>query len=148
MERTFVAIKPDGVQRGLIGEVLTRFEHKGFQLISLKLMRVPKELAERHYAEHKEKPFFPELVGFFTSGPIIATVWQGDEIISSVRLMVGPTNSLKAPPGTIRGDYGGGTRKNIVHASDSPESADREINLFFKPEELLDWRLEVADWIR
>lgn len=147
MERTFVMVKPDGVQRNLIGEIVTRFEKKGYQLVAAKLMQISPELAERHYAEHKEKPFFRELVDFITSGPVFAMVWQGEQVIAAVRKMMGKTNPLEAEPGTIRGDYGITVGMNIIHGSDSPESAEREIQLFFRPEELLSYEKTIQSWI-
>ena len=132
MERTFVAIKPDAVQRGLIGEVISRLEKKGFTLIAMKFMQVSNELAEKHYGEHKGKPFFNGLVKFITSGPIVVMVWEGEDIINSVRKMMGKTNPLEAEVGTIRGDFGTDIGHNVVHGSDSKASAEREINLFFK----------------
>ncbi|PUA40001.1 nucleoside-diphosphate kinase [Paenibacillus elgii] len=147
MEKTFLMIKPDGVQRGLIGKLVQRFEDKGFQLIGSKLMVITKEQAETHYAEHKEKPFFGELVQFITSGPVFAMVWQGDNVIALSRAMMGKTNPLDAAPGTIRGDYAVHTGNNIIHGSDSPESAEREIANFFKPEELLAYDRALQSWI-
>ncbi|NER40928.1 nucleoside-diphosphate kinase [Bacillus megaterium] len=136
MQKTFLMVKPDGVQRSIIGEVISRFEKKGFQLVGAKLMHISQELAETHYGEHKEKPFFGELVKFITSGPVFAMVWEGENVISVSRQMVGKTNPQEALPGTIRGDYGLIVDKNIIHGSDSPESAEREISLFFESEEL------------
>ena len=147
MEQTFLMVKPDGVQRGLIGEIVNRFERKGFQLAGSKLMRISRELAERHYAEHKGKPFFESLVHFITSGPVFAMVWQGDQVIAISRLMIGKTNTTEALPGTIRGDYAVHTGMNIIHGSDSPESAAREIGLFFADEELLDYTKAISSWI-
>ncbi|GMX65578.1 nucleoside-diphosphate kinase [Paenibacillus elgii] len=147
MEKTFLMIKPDGVQRGLIGKLVQRFEDKGFQLIGSKLMVITKEQAETHYAEHKEKPFFGELVQFITSGPVFAMVWQGDNVIALSRAMMGKTNPLDAAPGTIRGDYAVHTGNNIIHGSDSPESAEREIANFFKQEELLAYDRSLQSWI-
>lgn len=136
MEQTLLLIKPDGVKRKLAGEIITRLEKRNWTLVGMKLMRVTEELARRHYAEHVEKPFFPGLLEYITSGPIVAMVWQGEEIISTMRTMMGATNPLKAAPGTIRGDLACNFTQNIVHGSDSPESARREIDLFFAPEEL------------
>lgn len=147
MEKTFLMIKPDGVQRGLIGKLVQRFEDKGFQLIGSKLMVITKEQAETHYAEHKEKPFFGELVQFITSGPVFAMVWQGDNVIALSRAMMGKTNPLDAAPGTIRGDYAVHTGNNIIHGSDSPESAEQEIANFFKQEELLAYDRSLQSWI-
>jgi nucleoside-diphosphate kinase len=147
MEKTFIMVKPDGVQRGLIGEIISRFEKKGFQLVAAKLMTVSQELAEKHYAEHKEKPFFGELVDFITSGPVFAMVWEGKNVIASARQMMGKTNPADALPGTIRGDYGVNVAMNIVHGSDSPESAEREIALWFKEEELIRYEKTINRWI-
>lgn len=147
MEKTYLMVKPDGVQRSLIGEVVTRFEKKGFQLVGGKLMNIPRELAEEHYGEHKERPFFGELVDFITSGPVFAMVWQGDNVIATARQMMGSTNPKDAAPGTIRGDFGVTVGKNIIHGSDSPESAEREIGLFFKQEELAEYSKLMNDWI-
>ncbi|EJY55007.1 Nucleoside-diphosphate kinase [Alicyclobacillus hesperidum URH17-3-68] len=131
VEKTFVMVKPDGVQRGLIGEVLGRFERKGLKLVAAKLMSVPQSLAEQHYAEHRERPFFGELVSFITSSPVFAMVLEGENAISVARTLMGKTNPAESAPGTIRGDYGLTIGMNIVHGSDSPESAAREIELWF-----------------
>ncbi|MBM4762124.1 nucleoside-diphosphate kinase [Bacillus sp. B15-48] len=147
MEKTFLMVKPDGVQRNVIGEIVSRFEKKGFQLVGAKLMSIPTELAEQHYGEHKERPFFGELVEFITSSPVFAMVWQGENVIATARQMMGATNPKEAAPGTIRGDLGLTVGKNIIHGSDSPESAVREIGLFFKEEELVDYNKLVNDWI-
>lgn len=147
MQKTFLMVKPDGVQRNLIGEIVSRFEKKGFQLVGAKLMSIPKELAEEHYGEHKERPFFGELVDFITSGPVFAMVWEGENVISTARQMMGSTNPKDAAPGTVRGDYGVIVGKNIIHGSDSPESAEREIGLFFKQEELVEYNKLMNNWI-
>jgi nucleoside-diphosphate kinase len=147
MERTFIMVKPDGVQRNLIGEIVARFEKKGFQLVGAKLMQVSRELAEQHYAEHKERPFFGELVDFITSGPVFAMVWEGENVIATARQMMGKTNPQEAAPGTIRGDYGLTVGKNVIHGSDSPESAEREIKLFFKEEELVNYSKLMNQWL-
>lgn len=147
MEKTFLMIKPDGVQRQLIGKITQRFEEKGFQLIGAKLIRITKEQAEYHYAEHKERPFFGELVQFITSGPVFAMVWQGDNVIQLSRTMMGKTNPLDAAPGTIRGDFALQTGNNIIHGSDSPESAEREIAHFFKADELISYERSIQSWI-
>jgi nucleoside-diphosphate kinase len=147
MEKTFLMVKPDGVQRNLIGEIVSRFEKKGFQLVGAKLMQIPTELAEEHYSEHKERPFFGELVDFITSGPVFAMVWQGENVIATARAMMGSTNPKDAQPGTIRGDFGVTVGKNVIHGSDSPASAEREINLFFKPEELVAYSKDSDKWI-
>lgn len=147
MEKTFLMVKPDGVQRNLIGEIVNRFEQKGFQLVGAKLMQIPTELAEQHYGEHKERPFFGELVDFITSGPVFAMVWEGENVISTARLMMGATNPKESAPGTIRGDFAVTVGKNIIHGSDSPESAEREIGLFFKQEELVSYAKDANNWI-
>jgi nucleoside-diphosphate kinase len=140
-------IKPDGVQRNLVGEVIKRFETKGFTLVGLKLMNVSKELAEQHYDVHKERPFFPGLVQFITSGPVVAMVWEGDGVIASARKIIGATNPLNAEPGTIRGDYGVTVGRNLIHGSDAPETAQNEIALWFKDEELVSWQPSLTSWL-
>jgi nucleoside-diphosphate kinase len=147
MERTYLMVKPDGVQRGLIGEIVSRLENKGFQMIGSKLMLMTKAQAEKHYAEHQGKPFFDELVSFITSGPVFAMVWQGDQVITISRMMIGKTNTLEALPGTIRGDYAVHTGLNIIHGSDSPDSAEKEINHFFHTEELITYTRAIEQWI-
>lgn len=138
-ERTFVAVKPDGVQRGLSGEIIRRLETKGFKLVALKMMVVDKALAETHYGEHKSKPFFPGLVNFITSGPIVAMVWEGNNVVATVRKIMGATNPANAEVGTIRGDFAVDMGRNLIHGSDSVESAQREIGLFFKSNEVIEW---------
>ncbi|GEB32722.1 MULTISPECIES: nucleoside-diphosphate kinase [Brevibacillus] len=147
MEKTFLMVKPDGVQRNLIGEIVSRFEKKGYQLVGAKLMTVSRELAEEHYAEHKERPFFGELVDFITSGPVFAMVWQGNNVISTARAMMGKTNPVDAASGTIRGDFATSVGMNIIHGSDSPESAEREIGLWFSAEEVLSFEKTIQRWI-
>lgn len=147
MERTFVMVKPDAVQRGLIGEIIKRLEIKGFKLLGLKMIRINEELARRHYAEHEGKPFFEELVSFITSGPAIAMVWEGNNVIASVRSLMGDTDPVKAAPGTIRGDLGASMSRNVIHGSDGPEAAEREINLFFKETEILEYEKTLNSWI-
>ena len=137
MERTFIMVKPDGVERGLVAEVIGRFERRGLRLCGLRAMRVDRDLAERHYAEHVQKPFFPSLLAFITRGPVVAMVWEGENAIAVARTMMGATDSSQAAPGTIRGDYSLSKEENIVHGSDGPESAAREIELFFAAGELL-----------
>jgi nucleoside-diphosphate kinase len=146
-QRTFIMAKPDAVQRNLIGEIMQRFERKGFHLIGAKLMNVPRELAEEHYAEHKEKPFFGELVDFITSGAVFAMVWEGENVIATARNMMGKTNPAEAAPGTIRGDFGISMGMNIIHGSDAPETAEREIKLWFKEEELHEYEKTINKWI-
>lgn len=131
MQHTFVMVKPDGVRRGLVGEVISRFEAKGLTLEKMRLLTIDQDLAERHYGEHVERPFFGELVSFITSGPVVAMEWAGPDAVTIARTLMGPTNPVEAPPGTIRGDFGTVISENIVHGSDSPESAERELGLFF-----------------
>lgn len=147
MERTFVMVKPDGVQRSIAGQVISRFEEKGLKLVAAKFMRIDEQLASKHYGEHVGKPFYEPLVKFITSGPVLAMVWEGKDAISVVRTTVGKTNPKDAGPGTIRGDFGMTTGRNIIHASDSPASAEREINLFFKPSEILDYTRIDEIWL-
>jgi nucleoside-diphosphate kinase len=147
-ERTFIAVKPDGVERSLIGEIISRFERRGLKLVGLKLMTVSAKLAETHYGEHKGKPFFDGLVKHITSGPIVAMVWQGKNAVSIARSTIGATNPAEAAPGSIRGDLAADIGRNIVHGSDSPESAVREIKLFFAPEELVStWQKCTDKWV-
>jgi nucleoside-diphosphate kinase len=146
VERTFTMIKPDGVQKGLIGDIIGRIERKGFKLLGLKIMIISPEMAQKHYAEHKDKPFFGELVDFITSGPVVAMVWEGPGVIAAMRALMGKTNPAEALPGTIRGDLAISTAQNIIHGSDSPESAEREINLFFRPDEILDYQRDLDKW--
>ncbi len=147
MERTFLAVKPDGVQRHLIGEIIRRYETKGFKLVGLKLLQPTRELAESHYAVHKERPFFAGLVDFITSGPVVAMVWEGDGVVASARKIIGATNPLTAESGTIRGDYGVTIGRNIIHGSDAIETAQTEIALWFKTEELVEWKPSLTSWI-
>ncbi|GGJ85650.1 nucleoside diphosphate kinase [Lentibacillus kapialis] len=147
MEQTFLMVKPDGIQRNLTGEIINRFERKGFKLAGAKLMQITDELAKTHYGEHKDKPFFGELVEFITSGPVLAMVFEGENVILTARDMMGKTNPLEAAPGTIRGDYGMTVEKNIIHGSDSPESAEKEISLFFNSSEILDYSKQDREWI-
>lgn len=147
MERTFLAIKPDGVQRGLVGDIIRRFETKGFTLVGLKLMNVSRELAEKHYDVHREKPFFAGLVDFITSGPVVAMVWEGDGVVASARKIIGATNPLTSEPGTIRGDYGVSIGRNLIHGSDAVETAQREISLWFSEDGLANWTPTISPWI-
>lgn len=147
MERTFLAIKPDGVQRKLIGEIIRRFETKGFTLVGLKLMSVSRTLAETHYGVHRERPFFAGLVDFITSGPVVAMVWEGEGVIASARKIIGATNPLNSEPGTIRGDFGVNVGRNLIHGSDAPETAQQEIALWFKEHELVNWQPSLLSWI-
>jgi len=147
MEKTFLMVKPDGVQRNLIGEIVNRFERKGFKLVGAKLMIISDELAKKHYGEHEGKPFFNNLVEFITSGPVFAMVWEGEEVIQTARNMIGSTNPLEAANGTIRSDFGMVVHKNIIHGSDSLESALREINLFFSKVEEHTYTKQDHQWI-
>jgi nucleoside-diphosphate kinase len=146
-ERTLVLVKPDGVQRGLIGEIVARFEGKGMRLAGMKLLRMDTEMARRHYAEHVDKPFFAELVGFITSGPLVAMVLQAPGAVAAVRQMMGATAPAESPPGTIRGDLGLTIGMNLVHGSDSVGRAEQEIALFFQPDEILEYSRDVERWI-
>ena len=137
IERTYAMVKPDGVKRGLVGEVVARIEKKGFKIVGMKLMQIPRETAERHYGEHKGKPFFEGLVSFITSGPVVAMVVEGENAILEWRKMMGATNPKDAALGTIRGDYASTIDENVAHGSDAPATAEREIGIFFKAEELL-----------
>lgn len=141
MERSFVMLKPDAVLRRLMGTVLTKFEERGLKLVAVKMMNISEELAKEHYGEHKEKPFFNDLVSYITSAPVLAMVIEGDDCISLIRKMVGATNPKEADLGTIRGDYALDTGRNIIHASDSPASAKREIALFFNDSEINEYAL-------
>ncbi|KYP80495.1 nucleoside-diphosphate kinase [Ferroacidibacillus organovorans] len=147
MERSFIMVKPDGVQRGLVGDIVNRFEKKGFTLVGAKLTQVSKERAEQHYAEHKDRPFFGELVSFITSSPVFAMVWEGEHVISTARAMMGKTNPIDAAPGTIRGDYAVSVGMNIIHGSDSEESAVREIALWFANDEVTSMDKTIGRWI-
>ena len=140
-------IKPDAVQRGLIGEIISRLERKGLKIVAMKMLNVSRELAERHYAEHREKPFFESLVSYITSAPVVAMVVEGKNAVKVVRTLVGATNPQEALPGTIRGDFGMDIGRNVIHASDSLESAEREISLFFKPEEIVEYKRIDEDWL-
>ena len=148
MERTLILIKPDGMQRGISFEVLSRFEKRGLRLAGLRLLQVSRELAEDHYGEHVGKPFFESLVGYITSSPIIAAVFEGTDAVSAARSTMGGTKPVDAAPGTIRGDYGLEIGRNVVHGSDSPESAEREISIFFGAEtDVISWQRDVDSWI-
>ncbi len=147
MERTFVMVKPDGVQRGLVGEIIARLERRGLRLVAARFMRVSRELAEAHYAEHVGKKFYPGLIEYITSGPVMAMVWEGPNAIAAVRQTMGSTKPVEALPGTVRHDFGLEMGRNLTHASDGSESAPREIALWFKPEELLEWSRDTDRWI-
>jgi len=144
MERTFVMFKPDCLERGLVGQILTRFEQKGLRLVAMKMLRVTPAIAKQHYAEHVSKPFYPGLEEFITASPVVATVFEGPEVIRVVREMLGATSGLKAAAGTIRGDYSSSRQMNLVHASDSSESAVREIGIYFKADEIQAWDPSLA----
>lgn len=147
VERTLFLVKPDAVQRGLAGEIIKRLKSRGLKIVGLKLMQVSRATAEKHYGEHKGKPFFEGLVSFITSSPIVAVVFEGTNAIEIVRATNGATNPLKAAPGTVRADFGLEMGRNLVHASDSPQSAAREIKIFFKPAEIIDWKRDTDAWI-
>ncbi|HEY9054771.1 MAG TPA: nucleoside-diphosphate kinase [Rectinemataceae bacterium] len=146
-ERSLVLLKPGILERRILGEVLGRFERKGLRIIAMKLMRVSGARAEAHYAEHKDKPFYAELIDYITSGPVVALVVGGEGAVGALRRLCGPTRPSEAPPGTIRGDFALHTNVNIVHASDSPSAADREIRLFFEPSEIIEWKDGNDEWI-
>jgi nucleoside-diphosphate kinase len=147
MTRTFAMVKPDGVQRGLVGEVVARFERRGLKLVAMKLLRIPRELAERHYGEHKGKPFYEPLVEFITCGPVVAMVLEGENAVQAVRDMMGKTDPQKSAPGTIRADLGMSMSRNVIHGSDSEGSAEREIGLFFRPDELVAYARIDEAWL-
>lgn len=147
IEKTFVMVKPDGVQRGLVGRIVQRFEDRGMKLVAVKMMRIQQELAERHYEEHKGKGFFEPLISYITSGPVVCMVLEGENCVAAARAMMGRTNPQDAAPGTIRGDFSQVTGRNIVHGSDSPESAKREIKLFFNDYELQKYDLAADSWV-
>eukprot|EP00178_Gracilaria_changii_P023696 TRINITY_DN71651_c0_g1_i1.p1 TRINITY_DN71651_c0_g1~~TRINITY_DN71651_c0_g1_i1.p1 ORF type:complete len:153 (-),score=30.98 TRINITY_DN71651_c0_g1_i1:22-480(-) len=146
-ERTFIAIKPDGVQRGLIGEIISRFERKGYQLVAMKLIHVTKEFASKHYDDLKDKPFFNGLVEYFSSGPVCAMVWQGTDVVKGGRTLLGATKPSESLPGTIRGDFAVDVGRNVCHGSDAVESAKQEIALWFKEEELTNWEKAEKKWV-
>jgi len=147
MERTLIILKPDAVQRGLIGQILTRFENKGLQIVGMKLMQISTKLAETHYEPHRGKPFYAGLVRFMTSSPVVVLAIEGRDAIAICRKMMGATFGSKAEPGTIRGDFGVSNSFNLIHGSDSPESAQRELGLFFQPGELLEWQPASRGWV-
>ncbi|PIA25180.1 hypothetical protein AQUCO_12300014v1 [Aquilegia coerulea] len=148
VDQTYIMIKPDGVQRGLVGEIISRFEKKGFKLTGLKLFKCPKDLAEEHYKDLNAKPFFPKLTEYITSGPVVCMAWEGVGVVASARKLIGVTNPLQAEPGTIRGDLAVQTGRNVIHGSDSPENGKREIALWFKEGELCEWTPAQAPWLR
>lgn len=147
MEKTLIILKPDAVQRGLTGRILTRFEEKGFQILGMKFMQVPHALAEKHYAVHKGKPFYDRLLCYITSSPVVVITLQAVNAIAVARKMMGATFGSKAEPGTIRGDFGLSNSFNLIHGSDSPEAAEFEIGLYFKPEELVRYEPSVQEWV-
>ncbi len=147
MERTLILVKPDGVQRGLIGEIVARFERRGLKLTGLKLLQMSRELAERHYAVHQGRPFYAGLVEYITSGPVVAMVWEGKNAVAAARATIGATNPVAAAGGTIRGGLGLEIGRNLVHGSDSPENAVNEVNLFFAAEEVIGWDRTVERWV-
>ncbi len=140
MERTVVLIKPDAVKKGVIGKIMTRFEEEGFTLVAAKFLRLPEDLLDEWYAHHKDKAFYPELKSFMTSTPVMAMLWEGEEVVVKVRELCGPTDSKKAEKGTIRGDFGRDIQENAIHASENIESANREMDLMFLPHEILEWK--------
>ena len=148
MEKTLVLLKPDAVQRGLVGEIVSRLERTGLKIVGMKMMAVSDELAHRHYGEHVGKPFFAGLTSFITSGPLVAMAFEGGDAVAIVRKTMGATNPAESPPGSIRGDFGSDIGRNLVHGSDSPESAERELALFFADGELLDYARAADAWIR
>ncbi len=147
MERTLILFKPDAVQRRLAGRLLTRLEDRGLKIVGLKMLRVTKELSARHYAEHVTKPFYPLLEEFITSGPVVAVVAEGPQAVSVVRGMMGPTNGAQAAPGTIRGDFGLSRQMNLMHGSDSTDAAKREIDVYFRPDELVSYETTLGGWV-
>ena len=147
MERTLIILKPDALQRHLVGRIITRFEEKGLQVVACKLMKIPRALAEEHYAVHKNKPFYGGLLDYVTSGPVLVLALQAPNVIAIARKLMGATFASDAEPGTIRGDFGGSRGFNLVHGSDSPESAETEIKLFFGDDELLDYELANSHWL-
>jgi nucleoside-diphosphate kinase len=147
MERTLIIFKPDAVQRGLCGQILSRFENKGLQIAGLKFMTIPRQTAETHYAPHKGKPFYEGLVKFMTSSPVVVVALKGKNAIAIARKMMGATFGSNAEPGTIRGDLGVSNSFNLIHGSDSPEAAQKELGLFFKPDELIDWTPAIQTWV-
>ena len=147
MERTLVLVKPDGVQRALIGEVISRLERRGLRMVAAKFMAVSKELAETHYAIHKGKPFYDGLISYITSAPVMAMVWEGPQAVAAVRQTMGATKPVEAAPGTLRHDFALEVGRNLTHASDSVENGAKEVALWFKQEELVDWGREVDKWV-
>ncbi len=147
MERTLILVKPDGVHRGLIGEITARFERRGLKLLAMKFMQMSENLARRHYAVHEGRPFYEDLVSYITSGPIVAMAWEGNEAVLAARNTIGGTKPVEAAPGTIRGDLGMEVGRNLVHGSDSPENGIKEVDLFFTADELVNWDRVTESWI-
>ena len=147
MERTLVLVKPDGVQRGLIGEIIKRLEARGLRLIGGKFIQVSLELAEQHYGIHKDKPFYESLLGYITSAPVMAMAWDGPNAVTAVRQTMGSTKPTEAAPGSIRHDFGLEIGRNLTHASDSPENGDKEVSLWFNDKEIIDWKRAIEPWI-
>ncbi|XP_074301909.1 nucleoside diphosphate kinase 2, chloroplastic-like [Silene latifolia] len=148
VEETYIMVKPDGVQRGLVGEIISRFENKGFKLIGLKMYRCPQQLAEEHYKDLKAKSFYQKLIDYITSGPVVCMAWEGVGVVASSRKLLGATDPLQAEPGTIRGDLAVQTGRNVIHGSDSPDNGKREISLWFKEDEICQWTPAQAPWLR
>ena len=148
MERTLILVKPDGVQRGLMGEIIGRFERRGLKLAGMKFLQMSEELAGTHYAVHKERPFYNSLVEYITSGPVVAMVWEGNDAVAAARATIGATKPVEAAPGSIRGDFGMEIGRNLVHGSDSPENGEKEAAIFFAPEELVSWNRDADSWIK
>ncbi|QGG48745.1 nucleoside-diphosphate kinase [Heliorestis convoluta] len=147
MERTYLMIKPDAVQRGLVGDIISRFEKKGFKLVAMKFIRLTQEMAEKHYGEHADKPFFAGLVQYITSGPVVAMAWEGNDVVAVSREMMGATHPAKAAPGTIRGTYAVDIGRNVIHGSDSVASAEKELAIYFEEAEFVQWDRTVESWI-
>ncbi|MCP4363380.1 MAG: nucleoside-diphosphate kinase [Chloroflexi bacterium] len=147
MERTLILVKPDGVQRGLMGDIVSRFERRGLKLIGMKFLQMSPELAGQHYAVHKERPFYNSLVEYITSAPVLAMVWEGNEAIAAARSTMGATKPVEAAPGTIRGDFGMEIGRNLVHGSDSPKNGKKEVSLFFNEDELVSWNRATDSWV-
>jgi len=147
VEKTFIMVKPDGLQRALVGDIISRFENKGLKLVALKLLLLDRERAEHHYAAHQKKSFYDALIEFITSGPVVAMVWEADNAVYIGRKLTGPTTPNEAPPGTIRGDYCLNTQFNVIHASDSVENARREIDIFFQPQEIIRYDRSIKHWL-
>ena len=147
MERTYVMVKPDGVQRNIVGEIISRFEKKGFKIVGLRMLQMDRAIAEKHYGEHIGKPFFEGLVAYITSGPVVAMVLEGKDVVTAVRAMNGATNPANAGPGTIRGDFAIEVSRNVIHGSDSVASANREIAIYFTDQELCGYKKVLEDWI-